>query len=281
MRRSRGIAAIVAGAVLSGAGGGALFSVCSSAIADIADPSLDEPMRTAPETLPDFSATPIEQPQALVDVVRAPTPPLAVEYAEAAAAAVGRAAAPALRQAEQVQWDREPRLALGGERRRDGAERAELTVALGGGERTPTPGVAASGRLAGLRDRLTLPREADRKGRWLLFASDEKQAVGLNLLRGRSGEMRRVSLSADKVAAIGDLTAGIGWRKGGFQASLAFVDREVSIYGRSKDEQFVAFTLSIKPRARRGGRAPAEPERLVARPRPIEPSYYPPRSNPE
>lgn len=164
MRRSRGIAAIVAGAVLSGIGGVALFSWGASAIADISDPSFDEPMRTAPETLPDFSAMPIEQPQALVDVVRAPTPPLAVEYAEAAADVVGRATGPALRQAEQIRWADQPRLALSGERRPGGEERAELSLALGSDPVTRQP-PAAPRRLAGLRDRLTLPREADRKGR--------------------------------------------------------------------------------------------------------------------
>ena len=277
MRGSRSIAAVALGAVLAGIGGAALFSVCSSAIADIAD--ADEPMRTAPETLPDFAATPIETPRAEVEAVRADTPPLPVEYAVAAAAALDRASAPALRQLEQVEWPSEPRLSLSGERRPEGAERTELALALGE-RKPPARGFAPAERRSALGDRLSLSREEERRGRWLLFASDEKQAVGLNLLRGREGEMRRVSWSADKVAAIGDLTAGVGWRKGAFQASLAFVDREISIYGRSRDQQFVAFTLSIKPRVRGSSRREQEPERVVGTPRPADPSAYPPRARP-
>ena len=49
----------------------------------------------------------------------------------------------------------------------------------------------------------------------------------------------------------------------------------------TKTVQFVAFTLSIKARAPRGARTAGEPDRVVPTPRPIEPSYYPPRSNPE
>lgn len=281
MRGSRSIAAVALGALLSAVGGGVLFSVCSSAIANIVDPSLDEPMRTAPETIPDLSATPIELPQAEVEATRAPTPPLPVEYAEAAAVALDRAAAPALRQIEKIEWPKEPRLTLAGERRPEGSERAELSLDLGA--RKPAEGFKPMERLASLGERMTLSREDERKGRWLLFASDEKQAVGLNLLRGRSGELRRVSWSADKVAAIGDMTAGIGWRKGAFQASLAFVDREISIYGRSRDQQFMAFTLSIKPRARGASRRRDEADEgpaIVGTPRPIEPSIYPPRGRP-
>lgn len=247
MRRSgRSIAAIAAGSVLAVMGGAGIVAAWTVATADIVSDDLDEAIRTAPETIPDFSAVPVETAQAEVAAVRTLTPPVAVEYAQFSAAAIDRAATPAFRQAEAAIRDYEPRLRFSGAPRPEGGVRSEVTLALGDTARVRRR--AAPTMLSGLRNRLEPSREVQRNGRWLLFASDDQQSVGLNLLRGRSGEMARMSWTTDKVAAVGDMQAGIGWRKGAFQASLAFVDREISIYGKSRDEQFVAFTISIKPR---------------------------------
>ena len=67
------------------------------------------------------------------------------------------------------------------------------------------------------------------------------------------------------------MQAGIGWRRGSFQASLAFVDREISIYGKSRNEQFLAFTISIRPRT---GSASRKRDRM-------QPEPYSPRANPD
>lgn len=248
-RSGRSIAAIAAGAVLAVMGGAGMVTAWTAATADIVSDDLDEAIRTAPETTPDFSAVPVETAQAEVAAVRTLTPPAPIEYAQFSAAALDRAAAPAFRQAEAAIREYEPRFQFSGAPRPEGGVRSEVTLALGDQSRVRRPAApAAPNMLSGLRNRLEPSREVERNGRWLLFASDDQQAVGLNLLRGRSGEMARMSWTTDRVAAVGDMQAGIGWRKGAFQASLAFVDREISIYGKSRDEQFVAFTISIKPR---------------------------------
>jgi hypothetical protein len=272
LRRSgRSIAAIASGAVLALLGGAGLIAAWTQATADIVPDDPDEAIRTAPETLPDFSAVPIEEPQAEVAALRAPTPPVAVEYAQLSAATLDRVASPAFRQAGSAIRDYEPRIQIGGVERDAGGRYSEVSFGLNRPARVRRPAQTnGSNSLASVRDRLAPAREVERRGRWVLFASDDQQAVGLNLLRARSGEMARMSLTTDGVASVGDMQAGFGWRRGAFQASLAFVDREISIYGKSRDEQFLAFTISIRPRDAASG------ERRDR----MQPAPYSPRANP-
>lgn len=272
LRRSgRSIAAIAAGAILGGLGGAGLIAAWTQATADAVPSDPDEAIRTAPETLPDFSDVPVEAAQAEVAALRADTPPEPIEYAQLTAGAVERVTAPAFRQAEGVIRDYEPRIKFDGRESATGSRYSEVSFGLNRPDRTRTRAPAASSNsLASLAQRFQPSREVERQGRWVLFASDDQQAVGINLLRGRSGEMARVSLTTDKVATVGDMQAGVGWRRGSFQASLAFVDREISIYGKSRSEQFLAFTVSIRPRQ---GASSERRDRM-------QPAPYAPRANP-
>lgn len=268
----RSIAAVAFSAVLGGLCGAGLWSVWTQATADIVSDDPDEAIRTAPETTPDFSAVPIAQPQAEVAAIRVAGPPAAVEYAQASAAAVNSFAAPAFRQAETVVRDYEPRIQFASDRRDNGTVRNEISFGLNRPERARrrAPPVRGNDTLASFRARLEPTREVERRGRWLLFASDDQQAVGINLARSRAGEIRRMSWTADRVATVGDAQVGVGWRRGAFQASLSLVDREISIYGKSRDERFMAFTISIKPRGA-----------VTSRPRDqMQPTAYAPRANP-
>lgn len=272
MRRSgRSIAAIVAGAFLGGLGGAVLVAAWTQATADAVPSDPDEAIRTAPETIPDFSSVPIEDTQAEVAALRAETPPVAVEYAQLTANTVDRMTAPALRQAETAIRDYEPRIQFDTRNRDTGTRYSEVSFGLNRPDRVRARAAPQSANsLANLGARFQPTREVERQGRWVLFASDDQQAVGINLLRGRSGEMARLSLTTDRVATVGDMQAGVGWRRGSFQASLAFVDREISIYGKSRSEQFMAFTVSIRPRT---GSASRQRDRM-------QPEPYAPRANP-
>jgi len=270
MRRSgRSIAAIVAGTAVAALGGLGLVAAWTSADADTTVVDPDAPIMTGAETIPDFAAVPTEDERALVRATRAATPPVAVEYAELSAARVAEVARPALREVEDFAWRYEPKFAFTSDPKPFMASRSEVELNL-----TPAKPPKGQGRLQAIKDRLEAPAPKDRKGRWVLFASDESTAVGLNILKPRSQELRRLSWSTEKVAAIGDMQAGIGWRRNGFQASLSFVDRDISIYGVKRDEQFFAFTISIKPRGKSAPRAPRDPAMR-------DQSYYPPRANPK
>lgn len=258
-------------AVLGGLCGAGLWSAWTTATADIVSLDADETIRTAPETTPDFSDVPIAETEAEVAAIRAPGPPVAVEYAQASAVAVNTITAPAFRQAEAVVRDYEPRVQFASDRRDNGAVRNEISFGLNRPDRARrAPPVRRNDSLAAVRNLLEPGREVDRRGRWILFASDEQQAVGVNLLRSRAGEARRMSWTADRVANVGDAQVGVGWRRGAFQAALSLVDREISIYGKSRDERFLAFTISIKPRA---GASSRQRDRM-------QPAPYAPRSNP-
>ena len=258
-------------AVLGGLCGAGLWSAWSTATADIVSLDADEAMRTAPETTPDFAAVPIAETEAEVAAIRAPGPPVAVEYAQASAVAVNRITAPAFRQAEAAVRDYEPRVQFASARAVSGSMRNEISFGLNRPERAlRAPPARRNDALASFRNRLEAAPEADRRGRWILFASDEQQAVGVNLLRSRAGEARRMSWTADRVANVGDAQVGVGWRRGAFQAALSLVDREISIYGKSRGERFVAFTISIKPR---GGSSNRQRDRM-------QPAPYAPRANP-
>lgn len=91
------------------------------------------------------------------------------------------------------------------------------------------------------------------QGRWYLFAAASGRAVGLNLQRS-NGDWGNRGLSTDSSSAlINDIQAGVGWRKGSVQASLAWMRRKVkaahTLMGWDhRDDSMVAVTVSIKPR---------------------------------
>lgn len=91
------------------------------------------------------------------------------------------------------------------------------------------------------------------QGRWYLFAAASGRAVGLNLQRTH-GDWGNRGLSTDTSSAlINDIQAGVGWRKGSMQASLAWMRRKVkaahTLMGWDhRDDSMVAVTVSVKPR---------------------------------
>jgi hypothetical protein len=101
------------------------------------------------------------------------------------------------------------------------------------------------------------PRRLRDKGHWFLFAAGGTNAVGLNILNSPSGELRRAGWSTEHVAAVGSGQAGVGWRRGALQLSFGAVERELSSYGRSINQKFLAFTLSWGPGAGGSSRGPS------------------------
>jgi len=68
------------------------------------------------------------------------------------------------------------------------------------------------------------------KGRVYLFAAVRGEAVGMNLVAGPSGGLRRDGWSSDTASAlVGDGQVGVGWRKGRVEADLGYVHRGVHI----------------------------------------------------
>jgi len=127
-------------------------------------------------------------------------------------------------------------------RPRGSGTEARVQVAFG----QPT----VQGRLAAGAEKLGLqqiPAKQRAKGRFFVFAAARSDAVGFNLFRSPEGEIRRAGWSAEKVAVTGDAQVGAGWRKGPLQASLGFVEREISSWGHTAHERFFGFTFSISP----------------------------------
>lgn len=105
------------------------------------------------------------------------------------------------------------------------------------------------GRL-GVRD----GRNFGDRGRWYVFAATSGRSVGLNMLRGGDGELRRAGWSTDATSAlVSDAQAGVGWRRGPMQASVGYIHREIKprhgLMGmENKDDDLVAISFSFKPR---------------------------------
>lgn len=92
------------------------------------------------------------------------------------------------------------------------------------------------------------------QGRWYLFAATSGRSVGLNMLRDEDG-LRQAGWSTDATSAlVSDAQAGVGWRRGPLQASIAYLHREIepqhnAIRGlENKDDDLIAFSISFKPR---------------------------------
>jgi hypothetical protein len=266
LRSSRSIAAIL------GVGGAAAIVLAAAGAYALMDPvapdpasSSDEIIRTAPAELTDpapaggpivvadaavVAASPTDA-SALSAAVRGPTPPPLppVQWADDGGAAAPNWAQPRMSDARSFVGRYQPRFDMALVRKGAGDE-AQLQLALGGGDR-PQAQAAQVTRLGFT----AAPRALQQKGHWFLFAAGGGNAVGLNLLRDPSGEIRRAGWSAEHIAAVGSGQVGIGWRKGPVQASFGFVQRELSAYGTSVNERFVAFTISISPQGVSVGRS--------------------------
>ena len=133
---------------------------------------------------------------------------------------------------------------LGG---RNGAPKAGAVLEIGPAVKSDK--VAAQLKDIGVRD----GAEFGDKGRWYLFAAGSGRAVGLNVQRDPEGLLRNYGLSSDPAAAVGDIQAGVGFRKGPTQTSIGYVHREFrptnamqNIDFDNKDDM-VALTFAIKP----------------------------------
>ncbi len=91
------------------------------------------------------------------------------------------------------------------------------------------------------------------QGRWYLFAAVQGRAVGMNL-QETGGALRRVGWSTDVSSAlIGDGQVGVGWRKGGIEASFGYVHRDVRMQGApvgasdSYSDNMAALAFTYRP----------------------------------
>jgi hypothetical protein len=100
----------------------------------------------------------------------------------------------------------------------------------------------------GLRD---LPRsETSSRPTWYIFAASEDEALvwrpGVRTEFGGAGS----SFALQDRVEIGDIQAGITYEQNGWQASLAYVEREISVRSGartfSQDEDFAGFTLTMR-----------------------------------
>lgn len=86
--------------------------------------------------------------------------------------------------------------------------------------------------------------------RWYIFAASEDEALtwgpSQRTAFGGSGS----SFSVQDQVEIGDIQAGIAYERDGWQASLAYVEREISVTTGSRtvsqDEDFAGFTLTMR-----------------------------------
>jgi hypothetical protein len=100
----------------------------------------------------------------------------------------------------------------------------------------------------GLRD---MPRDQpSREPTWYIFAASEDEALiwrpGVSNAFGGSGS----SFALQDRVEIGDIQAGVTYESNGWQASLAYVEREVSVRRGSRtytqDEAFAGVTLTMR-----------------------------------
>lgn len=97
-------------------------------------------------------------------------------------------------------------------------------------------------------------REFGDRGRWYMFVGGSGKALGFNMRRDPDGLLRRYGWSVDPAASVGDIQAGVGFRRGPYTTSIGYVRREFEpAYGgmRSVDfddkDDMVALSFSIKP----------------------------------
>ena len=248
MRRHRAVAARIGICTLGCASIGAALFVITRAIADPGSADSDEVIRTAPESFPDLTATSAAPapttptPKAETAAAQTPVPPLPIEAAEASARAMRQWAGPRLAEAENLAVRYQPAVDVRTTQTPEGQTQTKIAFALGA-----NPFAATAERLE-----RTVGYQSDaratygNKGRWYMYAATDNNAFGFNMMQGMHGEVRRAGFTNERVAAIGDRQAGLAWRKGSMQASLGYVERELSTFGASMQQRFVALTLSFK-----------------------------------
>ena len=87
---------------------------------------------------------------------------------------------------------------------------------------------------------------ADDAGRWFLFAAIRKRALGYRFPGDNDGP----DLAFDRGGFVGQASAGLGWRRGGVQASLGYVYERVRFlrFGlRSRRDHRFGVTVSWRP----------------------------------
>jgi hypothetical protein len=91
------------------------------------------------------------------------------------------------------------------------------------------------------------------QGRLYLFAAVRGQAVGLNMTE-TGGALRQAGWSTDTSSAlVGDGQVGVGWRKGGMEATVGYVHRGIHVknapYGVSDSygDDMAALSLTFHP----------------------------------
>jgi len=244
------VAAKIGVYALGGASIGAALFVITHAIADPGSADSDEVIRTAPESFPDLAAmsaaappaptTPA--PKAETAAAQTPVPPLPIEAAEAGARAMRQWAGPRLAQARDFAVRYQPAVDVRTTQTPEGDTQTKVAFALG-----DNPFEAAAQRLGKRLGYQSDSRAAyGNKGRWYLYAATDHNAFGFNMMQGMHGAVRRAGFTNERVAAIGDRQAGLAWRRGSMQASFGYVERELSTFGASMEQRFVALTLSFK-----------------------------------
>jgi hypothetical protein len=247
MRRFRAVALRAGVGALALVSVGATLFVLTHAIADPGSPDSDEVIRTAPESFPDWNAraaAPAAAPAAKAETVAEQTsvPALPLEAAQSSARAMRDWAGPRLEEAKSFAVRYEPSVNIRTDQTSDGRTQTKIAFALGP---NPVEQVADSvKRKVGYQS--DSRQTYGNKGRWYLFAATDNEAIGFNMLQGMPGEVRRAGFTNERVAAIGDRQAGLAWRKGSMQASLGYVERELSTFGASMEQRFVALTVSFK-----------------------------------
>jgi hypothetical protein len=249
MRRHRAVAAKIGICALGCASIGAALFVITHAIADPGSADSDEVIRTAPESFPDLAAlsaapaaptTPTAKAQTAAE--QTPVPALPIEAAEAGARAMRRWAGPRLAEARDLAASFQPAVDVRTTQTPEGHTQTKIAFALGA-----NPFEATAERL---EHRVGFQSDAraayGNKGRWFVYAASDNNAFGFNMMQGMHGEVRRAGFTNERVAAIGDRQAGLAWRKGSMQASLGYVERELSTFGASMQQRFVALTVSFK-----------------------------------
>jgi hypothetical protein len=251
MRRHRAVAARIGICALGGASIGAALFVITRAIADPGSAASDEVIRTAPESFPDLAALSAAAPPAAATTPAAkaqtvaeqtPVPALPIEAAEAGARAMRQWAGPRLAQARDFAVRFQPAVDVRTTQTQEGHTQTKIAFALGA-----NPFASTAERLEHRVGYQTDARAAyGNKGRWYLYAASDNNAFGFNMLQGMHGEVRRAGFTNERVAAIGDRQAGLAWRKGSMQASFGYVERELSTFGASMEQRYVALTFSFK-----------------------------------
>jgi hypothetical protein len=264
------------GALALVSAGAALF-IISRATADPGSSDTDEAIRTAPESFPNFSATankPATAPAARAKTVaeQTPVPPLPLEAAQTSARAMRKWAEPRLAEATAFAARYQPTVEVKTNETVQGQTQTRVALALG-----PGPAEQVTDKL---KHKVGFDSDTrstyGNKGRWYLYAATSNDALGFNMLQGMHGEVRRAGFSNERVAAIGDRQAGLAWRKGSMQASLGYVERELSTFGSSLQQRFMALTVSFKA----PGRPVTPPPHRISPYAPYSPDWPPQERDP-